>query len=245
MRALIWILLAVAGFVVAAYLSPGPRGATDAGARRPADVSGRARVIDGDSISVGHVEVRLHGVDAPEGAQTCLDGGARWPCGRKAAQALRGLIDGRTVACEELDKDAYGRVVATCRSDGVDIGAWLVENGWALAYRRHSQAYVGEESLAKSARRGVWRGEFDAPWNWRQAERQRQGSDSRRTTVAAAPSSGRCTIKGNISHSSGKRLYHVPGDPGYADTRISASRGERWFCSEAEARASGWKRAGS
>ncbi len=49
-------------------------------------------------------------------------------------------------------------------------------------------------------------------------------------------------IKGNVSIS-GERIYHVPGQAYYDETRIDRGRGERWFCSEAEARAAGWRRA--
>lgn len=51
----------------------------------------------------------------------------------------------------------------------------------------------------------------------------------------------RCNIKGNVS-TRGEKIYHVPGQRYYAETRISASHGERWFCSEQEARAAGWRR---
>ena len=67
---------------------------------------------------------------------------------------------------------------------------------------------------------------------------------ARTTGPAPKAASKRCNIKGNISHNSGRRIYHMPGDRDYARTRISPSRGERWFCSEAEARAAGWRRAG-
>ncbi|WP_082352391.1 hypothetical protein [Rhizobium sp. AAP43] len=53
-----------------------------------------------------------------------------------------------------------------------------------------------------------------------------------------------CMIKGNISIHSKERIYHVPGQENYADTQISPQYGERWFCSEAEARAAGWRKAG-
>lgn len=55
--------------------------------------------------------------------------------------------------------------------------------------------------------------------------------------------SGDCRIKGNISYQTGKRIYHVPGGRWYSRTKINESKGERWFCSEAEARAAGWRRA--
>ena len=205
-----------------------------------ADVSGIARVLDGDTIEIGSVRVRLWGVDAPEGRQTCLDGSRRWPCGRRATQALARQIDGLSVDCEERDRD--GRVVAVCRRNGKDVNAWLVREGWALAFRRYSQAYVEEESAAKAARRGLWRGKFVQPWDWRRGERlQTANRDALR---ASDRDRGACKIKGNISLNSGKRIYHIPGDPDYSDTRISTSRGERWFCTESEARAAGWRRYG-
>ncbi len=52
-----------------------------------------------------------------------------------------------------------------------------------------------------------------------------------------------CNIKGNISYDTGERIYHVPGQEHYAETIISPSKGERWFCSEADAREAGWRKA--
>lgn len=256
MKATLWILTAVVAFAVAAWVFPRtvPRSSDppDSPQSGPpslaAVVSGRVQVIDGDSLYVGGVEVRLYGVDAPEAKQTCDIDGARWPCGRQATRALRRLTEGQVVACDERDRDNYGRVVAVCRLDGVDVNAWLVENGWALAYRRHARAYVAAESVAESAKRGIWRGDFVAPWDWRAESRHVAAADVRPQRRALGPQTatsagqpGRCNIKGNISYNGGKRLYHKPGDPDYADTRISAARGERWFCSEAEARSAGWK----
>ena len=59
--------------------------------------------------------------------------------------------------------------------------------------------------------------------------------------AASAGENDACNIKGNVS-TQGERIYHVPGQKYYNDTRISASHGERWFCSEEEARAAGWRR---
>ncbi len=204
-------------------------------------LSGRPRVIDGDTIAVGGTRVRLHGVDAPESGQSCVAGGARWPCGRQAAQALTRRLGGRKVVCEERDRDRYGRIVAVCREDGRDINAWLVAEGWALAYRRYSLEYVDEESAARAARKGVWRGEIVVPSDWRRGKRLERAA--RTSSPAAEAALKRCNIKGNINHNSGRRIYHMPGDRYYTRTRITPSRGERWFCSEAEARAAGWRRA--
>ena len=208
-----------------------------------ADLTGRARVIDGDTIEVGTARIRLFGVDTPESAQHCMSSGRRWPCGQQATQALAGHIGGRSVACEERDRDRYGRIVAVCRHAGQDVNAWLVREGWAMAYRRYSTAYVGEEAAAKAAQRGVWRGKFVPPWDWRRGDRLDTAA-TRDAPRAAARDRSACDIKGNISHNSGKRIYHVPGDRDYERTRISLSRGERFFCTEAAARAAGWRRAG-
>ena len=209
------------------------------------DLSGPARVIDGDTLDVDGTRVRLHGVDAPEAAQSCFTADAGWPCGRRATQALATLLQEGVVACAERDRDRYGRVVAVCRRDGLDVNGWLVAQGWAVAYRRYSHAYVEQEAAARAAGRGVWSGEFVMPWDWRRGRRVVQVAPERPpATGTVARERGRCDIKGNVSYNGDRRLYHMPGDRDYAGTRISPGRGERWFCSEAEARAAGWRRAG-
>ena len=97
-----------------------------------------------------------------------------------------GRIDGRSVACEERDRDRYGRVVAVCRYGGQDVNAWLVREGWAIAYRRYSMAYVGAEADAKAAKRGVWRGKFGPPWDWRRGDRLESASRGDRVKATQA-----------------------------------------------------------
>ena len=179
------------------------------------------------------LRIRLHGIDAPESAQTYRAGGKTWPCGAAARRALRERIAGWPVECAERDRDRYGRIVAVCRVDGADLNAWMVSQGWAVAYRKYSTDYVSHETSAKAARRGLWRGEFVEPSRWRRGER---------LEPAAASGAGDCHIKGNISRK-GTRIYHVPGGQSYAKARIDTAKGERWFCTEAEARAVGWRRA--
>ena len=149
--------------------------------------TGPARVIDGDTLDVGGVRIRLHGIDAPESKQSCLAGGKRWSCGREATRALAGRIGGRSVSCQERDRDRYGRIVAVCSASGTDLNAWMATEGWAFAYRRYSNAYVAEESGARTARRGVWRGDVIPPWDWRKAKRL----GGMRTTTRQE-NSGRC-----------------------------------------------------
>ena len=205
-----------------------------------ATVSGPARVVDGDTLEVRGMRVRLHGIDAPESKQRCRSAQRTWRCGHEATRALARRIGSRTVACEERDQDRYGRIVAVCRVGGEDVNAWMVAEGWAFAYRRYSTQYVAEETVARAAKLGMWRGDVVAPWEWRKGKRL---ADTRNSghTAASRQGGGRCTIKGNIGKS-GTRIYHMPGGRFYDRTRINASKGERWFCTEAEARAAGWRR---
>lgn len=198
-------------------------------------VSGPARVIDGDTIEIRGKRIRLHGIDAPESAQTCSDAsGQSYSCGRAATQALAAGIGRAQVSCRARDRDRYGRLVAVCHVGGADLNAWMVRNGHAMAYRRYSPDYVRHENAARAARVGIWQGRFVAPWDWRRTH----GAGNSRTPARREG----CAIKGNVS-SSGERVYHVPGQSHYGATRISEANGERWFCSEAEARTAGWRRA--
>jgi endonuclease YncB( thermonuclease family) len=131
-------------------------------------VSGTASVIDGDTIDIHGSRIRLHAIDAIESRQRCyLPGDKAWNCGRDAAFALSDKIGGAPVTCDVRDVDRYGRLVAICRSGGVDLNAWMVENGWAVAYRRYGRAYVQAEDRARKARRGIWASTFMMPWDWR------------------------------------------------------------------------------
>ena len=132
-------------------------------------VTGAAWIVDGDSIRIGGVSIRLEGIDAPEWDQTCTDSAGRsWACGRAATRELKTRAGGQTLTCQPKVIDRYGRVIATCLlPDGTDVNAWLVREGWAVAYG-FSRIYVSEEAEAKSARRGIWRGTFIYPSEWRQ-----------------------------------------------------------------------------
>jgi endonuclease YncB( thermonuclease family) len=199
-----------------------------------ADVTGRASVIDGDTIEIHDQRIRLHGIDAPESKQTCRRDGETWRCGQQASLALADKIGQQPVRCEEQDRDRYGRIVAKCFVGKQDLSEWLALEGWAVAYVYYSYEYTRAEARAKSdRRRGIWAGEFDYPWEWRKRKRRETVQDSR--------SPGDCRIKGNISRK-GTRIYHVPGGRWYDRTRIDTASGERWFCTEAEARAAGWRR---
>ena len=201
--------------------------------------TGRVAVIDGDTLDVGGARVRLHGVDAPENAQSCGTGsGAVWACGDWVTQETALRFAGREAVCETVDIDRYERIVARCAVDGTDIGEALVSAGLALAYIEYSEDYAETEAAARAAGRGIWRGEVEAPWDWRRAKRAERAEPAPERVEA-----GGCAIKGNVS--GGGRIYHMPGDPFYGRTKIDTAAGERWFCNEAEARRAGWRHAGS
>jgi endonuclease YncB( thermonuclease family) len=239
-RLLPLVLLAVA-LAFAAGLFLGRAGLESPTAEAPlpeadltADLQGPLRVVDGDTFDVGGTRVRLHGVDAPENAQTCLDeDGDSWACGDWATDGARDLWEGRPATCEIIETDRYGRAVSRCAVGGLDIGATLVSRGMALAYVEYSRDYVSQQVEAEAARVGLWRGTFQAPWDWR------RDPDLGVTDVTAVAADDDCLIKGNISGSG--RIYHLPGSPHYDRTGIDESAGERWFCTEEEARAAGWR----
>ncbi len=131
------------------------------------DITGPARVIDGDTLDIAGQRIRLHGIDTPEKNQTCQIEGMPWACGIAAWGELVQLLAGKDVSCETRDTDRYGRAVAVCSADGQDINAAMVAQGWALAYRQFSDDYVGQEGKAREAGLGMWQGRFVPPWDWR------------------------------------------------------------------------------
>lgn len=206
-------------------------------------IAGRPSVTDGDTVVIRDARIRLHGIDAPESAQTCKNaGGNEYRCGQVAALALADHIGQATITCEPRDTDRYGRTVAVCRKGREDLNAWMVQQGHAIAYRRYAEDYVAAEGEAKAAKRGIWSGTFQEPQNWRRD--QRAGGVEVRPEVTPAPPAtdtvGGCQIKGNIS-AKGEKIYHLPGTPSYARTRIDEASGERMFCTEDEAQAAGWR----
>lgn len=206
-------------------------------------IEGPAEVIDGDSLKVAGTEIRLFGVDAPEFTQPCYSNGSEVACGAMAKDVLAGLIGSAVLTCQPRDTDTFGRIVATCRTSGVDIGEALVEAGWASAFRRYGNDYVVAEMRARAARAGIWQWDFQMPEDFRASQQAalepRAASSSPRP--AARPrryeGNGQCLIKGNHSRR-GDWIYHLPGMPYY-----EATRAEAYFCTEAEAQAAGYRRA--
>ena len=132
-------------------------------------VAAQIRVIDADTVDIDGTRYRQFGIDAPEARQTCRAWGRTWDCGAAATEALMSGAAG--MSCSGSESDRYGRVIGVCSSGGEDLNAWLVANGWALAYRQYAEDYVSEEERARSNQQGIHRGAFIDPWRWRRGER--------------------------------------------------------------------------
>jgi endonuclease YncB( thermonuclease family) len=197
-----------------------------------ADAESFLRVIDGDTIDLDHVRYRLHGIDAPEAGQNCKtpDGG-EWACGQAALHKIEGLVLGKKVTCEPKGNDLYGRVIAICSADGVVINEAMISSGMAWAFRKYSEDYVTLEDEAHAKRVGIWQAPTETAWVYRTHKWD--------TETVASPQAN-CPIKGNINRKH-EKIYHAPWSKDYGKTRIDTSKGERWFCTEAEAVAAGWR----
>lgn len=142
--------------------------------------SGVGRVVDGDTLRLEGRTYRLWGIDAPDLIQVCQRDGQGYACGREAAAYLRALLvpdpvlagtapaeAAAQLVCTPRTSDQYGRTAALCRLGDKDLAAEMVRAGWALVFARHGNDYAPEEDEAREARRGLWAGTFDMPWDWR------------------------------------------------------------------------------
>ncbi|KAI3431562.1 hypothetical protein D9Q98_004611 [Chlorella vulgaris] len=237
-------------------VAPGPASAKEL-------IQGVPRVVDGDTLDFSGTRVRLFGIDAPETKQSCTAAkGGDYLCGERAKQALSAKIGKSNVQCEQKNRDKYGRVVGICslaQSGGQreDLNAWMVQEGQAVAYRQFSKAYVPMEEQAQAAKRGIWSGTFEVPQQWRIDNPRGKAAPSAAAVVASAAAKppaaaaaavpavpAGCAIKGNIT-AKGEKIYHVPGGSYYQSTVIEPAKGERFFCSAADAEAAGWRAARS
>lgn len=134
------------------------------------EVVGIASVIDGDTIEIHGQRIRIFGIDAPETAQLCRgDDSLQYRCGAQAANELDRLIGQSPVTCTLVSLDTYGRSVAECSVGGLDIGEWLVQNGYALDWPKYSNGrYSSAQANASREELGIWAGTFAVPWRYRE-----------------------------------------------------------------------------
>lgn len=211
-------------------LLPGLTGSDAARAASGAPISGVARVVDGDTLDVAGTKIRLEGIDAPESGQTCARRWfGTWTCGTRAADELTRLTSHQAVTCDATGKDKYGRTLAICHAGQVELNAHMVRQGLAWAYVKYSERYVPEEKAARADGIGIWQAPTMTAWDFRAGQWQQ----------AAAEAPKGCAIKGNVSKSG--QIYHMPWSPWYTKVKMDDAPGKRWFCSETEAIAAGWR----
>lgn len=198
-------------------------------------------VVDGDTfkIKLGRKTepVRIIGIDTPE----TVDPRKPVQCfGKEASAKMRSLIAGKTVTLERNpteDRDKYKRLLRYVSLDGQDIGAKMIQDGYAFSFRQYPhprlEEYNALEKDAREALRGLWGGFCDY---------QATPPASESKTSPKPSQKGECRIKGNISQ---EKIYHLPGCGSYEKTIIETGKGERWFCTEKEAVAAGWRKAGN
>jgi endonuclease YncB( thermonuclease family) len=236
-------------------------------ASHAADVCGRATVLDGDTLKVEGRTFRLDGIDAPATDQPCLDvGGAKWACGIDARDSLSTFINERRVCCTDVGPDRRYRSVrfGRCRiADGNEsLNQRLVREGWALDLERASRGrFKPDEQAARSNQRGMWRGCFVPPWdfrNWNKSKApllgpacsapQRKLRDELFPADADPPPRCPAAIKANIRSrwlaflGRHRGIYHLPGCNDYRRSKINRGNGDRWFCSEEEAIAADFRK---
>ncbi len=128
-------------------------------------------MVDGDTLRLGAVTVRLLGLDAPERGQPCQRADATtFDCGEAAARQMATLVQRRGVTCDVAGRDRYGRALGVCRAEGLDLAEAMVSSGWAIAVedgRRGQARYGMAEAQARSRRHGLWAGRFETPESWR------------------------------------------------------------------------------
>jgi endonuclease YncB( thermonuclease family) len=167
---LIWLIIIAVGAAITTMIQEW-QASSPAEPPKPigSAITGRARVVDGDSLIIGTSRVRLFGIDAPEGRQDCRDAQNRsYRCGEASRRALAELIGGREVSCTPVGL-SHDRSVAVCTAQGRDLSEAMVRGGYALELRQHSKGrYAAAEREAREGKRGVWAGDFERPGQWRQ-----------------------------------------------------------------------------
>jgi len=199
-----------------------------------------AKVVDGDTIDIimnGQTErLRLIGINTPE----TVDPRKPVECfGREASDNAKKLLSGQEVRVEadasQEDRDKYGRLLRyVWRRDGLFYNLEAIKDGFAYEYTyqipyQYQEDFKAAQKNAEENKLGLW---ADGAC----------GEKNINSTNVSSSTKSSCVIKGNIGADNIK-IYHLPECSYYKQTVVDESKGEKWFCSEAEAIAAGWRKA--
>lgn len=164
-----WVIaLIIIAAVASRFMDDNPN---KSGQSVPSDaIEGHPRLVDGDSFHLNAHEVRLLGIDAPEGRQTCERNRKTWNCGEAARDQLARLIGSSKIRCHSLERDQHGRLLAICSSNGRELNKEMIRRGFAVTFGRR---YRAEENDARAAKRGLWASKFQTPQDWRRQYNRR------------------------------------------------------------------------
>ncbi len=217
-------------------------------------------VRDGNTIQLGNITYRLDGIDAPELDQNCIDDHADpWSCGIDARDQLTKLISGRPVHCDDHGpaRNFSKRHLGVCAVTGetASLNQQMIAAGFALELASSARdPFAKDQSSARDARRGLWKGCFVSPQQFRHGKKDgtllgaacRADKDREIRAVLfprhpamppGCPIKARFALRARLTGNVG--IYHLQGCPSYPAT----TRPDRWFCSEDDARAEGFRRA--
>ena len=217
-------------------------------------------IKDGSTLQLGNVTYRLDGVDTPALDQVCIDEHAdAWTCGVEAREQLTRLIGGRAVRCDDLGVDPTARKrhlgVCTVEGETTSLSELLVRQGFALNVEASATGrFKPDEARARENRQGLWKGCFVAPQEFRRgkkdgtllggscrADRDQEIREVLFPVDLAMPSG--CNIKGKFAVrarvTGNLGIYHLQACRSYP----ALTKPDRWFCSEEDAQAAGFRRA--
>ena len=217
-------------------------------------------VRDGSTLQLGSVTYRLDGIDVPPVDQLCIDEHAEsWTCGIEARDQLAKLIGDSKVRCDDLGVDPTTKKLhlGVCKIEGdtTSLSQLLVGKGFALNVEASATGrFKTDEARAREDRQGLWKGCFVAPEEFRRgkkdgallggscpADRDKEIREALFPDELAMPSG--CSIKGKFAVrarvTGNVGIYHLQGCRSYP----ALTKPDRWFCSEEDAQAAGFRRA--
>ena len=165
------ILVFIVFILCCAHLSLGAFARTNINTPSYKTITGLPTIIDGDSIRVNGLEMRLLGIDAPELFQICGNKQNKYFCGKLAKNHLLELVGGRPITCNYRKFDKYNRALAFCFLGDRLLNLQMIKDGWAVSYYNFRK----EERSARKAKLGIWHSEFQKPKDWRKKHHHANG----------------------------------------------------------------------